>query len=460
MISLKKRLRPASLLNWNMRFTKVLVFLIFLAVCLLKLDPDFGWHLASGQYILQNGIPKLDIYTYTATDFPWIHHEWLADTIQTILYIIGGYNLIAVFYACLWTAAVGLFTQWRQPSLVIFLGVLAIVPLSGVRAIAWTALCLGLLYALLNYVPRKFIWLLPLLFLFWANLHGSFILGIGYVLFFVIVKRSWQIVPPLIIATAATFINPYGINIYDEIFRTATDTAIHSRIAEWRSFVLPPSLLLFTGIWAAGFYLNNWQKIQTYIRFDVLLFIMSLGAMRHTALFVLFALPETLRSIAAIRFKKPAANTKDTHAIHRLLIVACLACIMIIGYVFYGYTKSFNRFEPSIDPLLSSIKQSPCDGQIFNDYNVGGYLIWKLPEYKVYIDGRMPSWEHGGKNYMNDWLRVSDDKNFRITEFKKYAIGCVITADSSFVNDLLSEGWSISDKAAGYALLRQKEAPK
>ena len=32
------------------------------------------------------------------------------------------------------------------------------------------------------------------------------------------------------------------------------------------------------------------------------------------------------------------------------------------------------------------------DGNLFSTYTWGGYLIWKMPEKKVFVDGRMPSW--------------------------------------------------------------------
>lgn len=32
-------------------------------------------------------------------------------------------------------------------------------------------------------------------------------------------------------------------------------------------------------------------------------------------------------------------------------------------------------------------------GNIFNTYEWGGYLIWKLPKMKVFVDGRMPAWK-------------------------------------------------------------------
>ena len=39
------------------------------------------------------------------------------------------------------------------------------------------------------------------------------------------------------------------------------------------------------------------------------------------------------------------------------------------------------------------LRSHPTKGQIFSPYNWGGYLLWKLPEKKVFVDGRMPSWE-------------------------------------------------------------------
>src|SRR3989344_2129018 len=42
-----------------------------------SLDPDFGWHVRTGQLILERGIPHQDWYTFTMPSFAWIDHEWL-----------------------------------------------------------------------------------------------------------------------------------------------------------------------------------------------------------------------------------------------------------------------------------------------------------------------------------------------------------------------------------------------
>ena len=62
------------------------IFLAFLVVALRVLDPDFGWRLRTGLIILESGIPKLDPYSYTMPDFPFVDHAWGFDTFLAFVY--------------------------------------------------------------------------------------------------------------------------------------------------------------------------------------------------------------------------------------------------------------------------------------------------------------------------------------------------------------------------------------
>jgi len=42
-------------------------------------------------------------------------------------------------------------------------------------------------------------------------------------------------------------------------------------------------------------------------------------------------------------------------------------------------------------------------GRLFNSYNWGGYLLWELPEYPVFIDGRTDLYND---ELINEWLQV------------------------------------------------------
>ena len=49
---------------------------------------------------------------------------------------------------------------------------------------------------------------------------------------------------------------------------------------------------------------------------------------------------------------------------------------------------------------MNFIKTHLPQGNIFTIYEWGGYFDWKLPEKRVFIDGRMPSFRHTAPNKM------------------------------------------------------------
>jgi len=78
------------------------------------------------------------------------------------------------------------------------------------------------------------------------------------------------------------------------------------------------------------------------------------------------------------------------------------------------------------------LKTNLPQGQIFSKYGWGGYLIWKLPEKKVFIDGRMPSWRwkspsNKESNYaMKDYQEILNGKTDYLPIFAKYGIDTLL----------------------------------
>src|SRR6185369_15071703 len=74
--------------NRSMTKERLIFFLLslfFLACFSFKgshfLDPDFGWHLTMGKYIISHGIPPTDPFSYTMPSYPFIDHEWLTNVL-------------------------------------------------------------------------------------------------------------------------------------------------------------------------------------------------------------------------------------------------------------------------------------------------------------------------------------------------------------------------------------------
>ena len=184
-------------------------------------DPGVGWHLRTGEFIAARmQIPDYDPFLLTDTRRPWISDQWLSDLVFYLLHVKGGWVLnygffiivyVLTFYGVLYAgvrkvtgasllAALAAFLAFKQAELhFIFRAAMV-----GFFFFAYTYV---LLYALLKRLQRggediallaesgsapgggegKDYWgielwlaylLVPLLFVAWANMHPSFILGL------------------------------------------------------------------------------------------------------------------------------------------------------------------------------------------------------------------------------------------------------------------------------------------
>ena len=155
----------------------LIVFGIIFTILSNRLDFDFGWHLASGDYTRTQGVSRLDLYTYTASNFEWVNHEIVNDIVLSLLYSLGGYGLLTFFYSLIWLSAL-MISAFRARLGILLIALLAIGTYLGIRPAAWTALGLAGLLWLINHGSRRLKLAIPILFLVWANLHGGFIIGL------------------------------------------------------------------------------------------------------------------------------------------------------------------------------------------------------------------------------------------------------------------------------------------
>ena len=72
------------------------------------LDADMWWHLRTGEYILQHGIPRLDVFSFTVTEHAWVTHEWLSQVVMWLVYLAGGFAGLIVGTAVLVMLTFGL----------------------------------------------------------------------------------------------------------------------------------------------------------------------------------------------------------------------------------------------------------------------------------------------------------------------------------------------------------------
>jgi len=490
--------------------------LLFLIFCLtfvvfwirggIILDPDFGWHLRMGQLIITSGIPKTDPFSYTMSSFPFVDHEWLTNVIIARLYpLLGGIGLAGI-YALFAFSALLLALERSSASKIPpetekklkmgtwLLSAAAIFFFQGLRPqiISWFFISL-LLLILFKKKYQKFLFAVPLLLFLWANLHGSFAIGIFFLAFYCLMKsiseKRFALKEFIILSFCflVTLVNPYQTRLWGEVWQQFSDSSLRWTIIEWG-----PGILHFNfAFWflvaiISVFLFRYWQKYSQIEKcFLLLLLALALTTVRHTPFFVIFVLPMIFegfiifyQEIQKILFAQQRFDRFSSYYFYLGLIVFLLSVLTSLPGVILMRENSFYPTE-----AVKYLKKYSPVKRIFSKYVWGGYLIWKLPEQKVFIDGRMPSWRWGKKisgesNYvMKEYLDLLSEENFyeEISHkeisykeisykeiFGKYQIGTVLWSapqPESYFNHLVGrlEKWLFPQKT-NFNFLSQLES--
>ena len=205
-------------------------------------DPGVGWHLASGEWIFtQRSVPRIDPFLSVAR--PWICDQWLSDLVFFLIAQLGGgirtvagLTLLSAFLLTTY-----LFTFYGLAAASVkrvgvgriaqALAVLYAASVSLVHCILRAVILSFLLFALTQHlVMAQSRWrnaALVVVFVLWANLHPSFVLGLALV--WIYLPRS--LTPWL--ASLATLINPNGIKLHLSIFELGRSTYFMRLNSEW-----------------------------------------------------------------------------------------------------------------------------------------------------------------------------------------------------------------------------------
>jgi hypothetical protein len=417
-----------------MKFTthRIFFILLFLGLFLMTLrpiaDPDFWWHLRTGQLIVQtHSIPHTDPFSYTKAGVAWITHEWLSEVMMYALFYLGGYGLLIIIFSIIITGAF-LISYFRSPvetqpyvtGFVLILCAISTAPTWGVRpqmiSLLITSLFLLMLDAYRRYGKYRFLLPLPIITVLWVNLHAGYLLGLALVCFYIVgglieilmaelnkgektgniptFKSIMIEIGFLGACLMAALINPNGIKIIIYPFQTLTSPSMQQFIQEWFSpdfhqLMWQPFAWLILAL--IGFGMVSRKPISpTNILLTLLLGYAALRSMRNIPLFAIFVIPilsEEVGSLIRILFE-----LRDPNRWVRLLAPILLICMVsVISLRFLQVvrdqpnTENRNFPETAVNWLLDNKPQ----GNIFNSYGWGGYLIWRMyPEYHVFIDGR------------------------------------------------------------------------
>lgn len=443
-------------------------FLITYKVALPAAE-DLPRQIMNGKDIIAGNMGVLynNAYSYTDPAHAFANHHWFYGVFMYGLDLIVGFKGIVVFKIILFLFAFGLlfYTAKKRsdfwlvalfsvPTVIILLGRSAARPemFSYLFAVLF-------LYFLSTDTPtsKKIFWIIPIQLL-WANIHILFPAGIAIVGAFwleAVIKNwrgAWQnplvkkLTLVLALSVAVSFLNPFGINgvLYSLGANTTGATAVFS--AEVQSiadvFKVEPrsdylGAMIFTPLvilLGLSFVVGYKRRNIAYLILTSAFAFLSYKIIRGLPMFAVVFLP-AITSNLEDRYQQISQTLRSRWPeITRFLSV--VAIVVFIGGVVWGTVLLRQRSAP-YQPFgigVTDTSQEPAQffkdnllkGPIFNDTDIGSYLIYHLyPDERVFADNRFAD-AYSREFLEGEYLAAFTDENRWAELLEKYKFNVII----------------------------------
>ena len=396
------------------------VFLLWRLATHTGLSGDVYWQWAAGRWMLNHHrLLVFDPFSYTVRGHAWFTEEWGYEVLLAGLIRLIGPLAFWVLSAGLGTLAVatvavrvrmGAGWSWAGFSALILSICLLLFQRDRPQEISYWFFPLELLLLQLWYKKRSWGIAVVGLMALWANLHGSFLLGLFVLTLDLIwAARPWRwgrlvaestvsLRDALVLwgaSALATFLNPHGPSLWAYAAKVATNPAIARYILEWQSpnfhdLLLLVLVLLPVGVTVAALVARDDAVPVGPLMLAGILLAASLDSVRFLPYFMM-AWCITLSTIRPfdLRSTRPSPVTWGA--------IVLIGIVLLSGPTYAPGTVS--RGEPVA--ALSYLRHRP--GRIFAMYGWGGYLIYR--HIPVFIDGRTDMYL--GTGILHDYIAVS-----------------------------------------------------
>lgn len=462
-------------------FASVVNLVLF--VVLITFHPiqntDIWFHLKAGEEILsKESIPRAEYFSHTASGKEWTDQSWLFEVVT--YFILSHFGFISLFLlkVLVFVAFLGIYIliarEFKIKSglytlIIIFtvlpLGTLFWVLRPHIFSYLFFALTMLALFKIRYFTKNAFsAWWLPIVFWLWGNIHASIIAGLGILGVFLFeefflflgpllkerktlkalvksyrLSKLWQnylrpVTILILLCVGLSFLNPNTYHQHLYVFKIKPSYIAES-IKEWLptlSFTFSPYIYIFFGLLVAfslliiGQWVFSFKLKKTVSLFEfttVLTFsFLSFTAVRHVGNYLVVVLPFVFLSIFRlsknIHFKYPRFK-------RAFEILPPVVTLFVLLFLFRIERPSLRTYSFDLHPYTSVefLRNTFSGGNLFNTYESGGFLIWKLsPRFKVFIDGRWDPYVYG---VYEDYLSILEGKNWKEL-LDEYAVDYVV----------------------------------
>jgi hypothetical protein len=388
------------------------------------IDADIWWHLETGKWIVEHGaLPATDPFSIYGEDKPWIAYSWLFELgMFKLVRACGEVGIILYTLVGAWMIMLALhwLIEKRIQDFAMVCGLVAMcmvalsrmfTPRPWLLTIVFFAVTLEVVLLLREGKQTRIIWILPTVFVLWANIHIQFIYGLGLLglaciapLIDRLVYRGTQHQPAMLwgprpwrtlvgltaLCVVATLATPHHVKLYAVVAELSAQTGMWEYTQEMQA---PSFRSLADWAMLALFSLTLVQlgRRTHSSSFEVLLVLVASASAFRGQRDVWFLVLACLAVLASLKYR----GTNERWSIVSRGYLAPVTFCVIAGVICLLEYRDFSEAKiqentAKVYPIAAAtfVEQQGYRGPLYNDFDWGGYLIWRLPHLKVSMDGR------------------------------------------------------------------------
>jgi hypothetical protein len=348
-------------------------------------------------------------------------------------------------------AAAAVVASWRltRGTTEVRIGLLAL--LGFITAPEWAVrpqvISLALLVLMAHLVVRRRIRWLPVVCVVWANTHAMVIFGVVMACAGAAEAAIWsrrylrRDAVVALLCACVLMLSPLGWHYWPEVF-VEIATSRQLRLQEYRpAFGHADDALFWVAAAVFAFVVARCRRnLRERSREDRILLIASavfgvaaVTATRNIPFFAVIAVPAASRLWYSS--DQPPPHRIRPAAAGAYVLIATTVVIALLG-VIYQWRDAGVRvgWRPISPGILEAVAR--CRGPLYNQFVDGGYLMWALPERRVFVDSRVNA-------YPLQFLlrsRAADLDGDYEQLFRDYGITCaLVPRDSALYGRLMND---------------------
>ncbi len=432
-------------------------------------DNSFLWHFRTGRLILDDGIPRHDVFSYTVPGSRWVAQSWLAELLYGLLdraagpvgvrFLTGALGA-ALGWTC-WRIAVGAAHDRLRAAGIGLVAFVTALNVFGERPLSYGLVGAALLVLAVeqpgSWIGRRPLVALPVLFWVWGNTHGSMSLGYVYVALHLAGRwldgvnpwrsaRERSIAVATLLSVVVLIANPYGVGLLLFPLELVTRGEVLSGVVEWMSPDFRSLLGMAFAAWLTVLIVTLTRGANRPARRDLVVVVpfvlLGLWAQRNVGIAAIMTLPVAGRAVAT-RARAEDANPR--------FVLACGALLALLVVVFSASAVAEPDFDLRGYPVraFEYLDERELIGErIFTTDRDAGFVIAKYwPRQRVFLDDRFDMYP---ASIVADYEAISDAKPSWDDVLERYGVTVVVWEKSRGLAQLLAidERWEqvYSDK--------------